>query len=128
MRAELDVLLEKRASALAERDQAETAAAAARNRSSELADLQTRVHLGELTAEEAERRKDENVLRLGVCIDGRQGEHPQRSLRAADVAATGGVRQRSLLQLLQLLPADGRAARVREKLRAAGATGGRNST
>jgi hypothetical protein len=59
LRAELDVLIEKRASALAERDQADADAAAARNRSSEIADLETRVHLAEISAEHAaELRKD----------------------------------------------------------------------
>jgi hypothetical protein len=50
LRAGLETLLEKRSAALAERDQAEANAAAARNRTSEIADLESRRRLGSLVA------------------------------------------------------------------------------
>jgi hypothetical protein len=57
LRRQLDVLLEGRASALAERDQAEANADAARNRSPEVADLDVRLHLGEIDAKTAAKQR-----------------------------------------------------------------------
>jgi hypothetical protein len=59
LRRQLDVLLEGRATALAERDQAEANADAARNRSSEIADVDVRLHLGELDPKAAEKQRRE---------------------------------------------------------------------